>query len=92
MDQLRYYIVSWIEYDLPGGLLGKFIPNHLVPILGQPAVLIKLFSDKKEAIRKLKDLKQLNAPKFYWVEGLRLYEKDVSFQVDMVVEDEVIST
>ena len=89
---MTYFIVNWLEYDMPGGLLGKFIPSHLIPILGQPVTRIKLFSDRKEAVRLLKTLQQFNVPKLFEGEGLRLSEKEVSFKVNMILEDEVIET
>ena len=87
---MTYYLVSWLEYDMPGGLLGKFIPDHLIPILGQPVTRIKPFSDRKEAIRLLKTLHPYNVPKLFQGDGLRLSEKEVSFKVNMEVEGEVI--
>ena len=89
MPGLKYWVVTWVEYELPGGFLGnKFIPGHLRPILGAARPCYETFSRKVNAIRKIYKLDSLSYPRFYWCEGLKRYEKDIEYKTTIEIEGE----
>lgn len=86
---MKYWVVTWVEYELPGGFLGKkFIPEHLKPILGQSKPCYETFSKRDIAIKKIRKLDSLAYPRLFWCEGLRKWERDVTYKTTIEIEGE----
>ena len=89
MPGLKYWVVTWVEYELPGGFLGnKFIPGHLRPVLGAAKACYETFSNGRNAFRKIRKLDSLSYPRLFFCEGLRRMEKDVKRKTIIEIEGE----
>ncbi len=85
---MKYYVVIWVHYKMPGGLLGKFIPAHLRPILGEAAPRHKIFTKLKNACTHIRKVGRTANPKLFYYEGLRAWERDVDFETAVKIEGE----
>jgi len=85
---VTYFIVTWVEYTLPGGLFGKFIPDHLHPILGEARPQIKVHTQRQDAFRHVRRLGKSAHPRLYWCENLKYHEKDIDWSVSANIEGE----
>ncbi len=89
MPGLKYWVVTWVEYKLPGGFLGKkFIPGHLRPVLGAAKACYEAFSRRDIAINKIRKLDILAYPRLFWCQGLRRWEKDITYKTTVEIKGE----
>ncbi len=85
---MKYFVVTWVSFKMPGGLLGKFIPKHLRPFLGEATPEWKKFTKKKSACAHIRKIGQLANPRLYWCENLKHWERDVDFEIAVQIEGE----
>ena len=83
---LIFWEVMWVEWDMPGGMLGKFIPSHLKPFLGQAKSCYYVTEKKERAMKKVQSLDVLANPRLFWCENLKRYERDIEFQTVVKIE------
>ena len=76
---MKYYVLIWVEFNIPGFLVKKFLPAHLRPVLGEARPMIRNFSKLENAERVIHKLKQINNPRLYACKGLRMQEISISY-------------
>lgn len=84
---MKWFLVIWVEFKMPGGwLAGQFVPEHLRPVLGQAIPKYAIFTHKQCAVKRIQSLPPMSGPRLFWFDGLKAWEKDVTYETTVTVE------
>jgi hypothetical protein len=81
---MTYFIVLWLAYACPGGILSGIWPEVAKPLICAPELKVERFSDRKQAESKIKDLGPMASSRIQWCKGLKCY--DIKIQWESVVK------
>lgn len=73
-------MVAWISFSCPGGIFSGIWPEAARPLVCQRTAELDLFSDRKEADRKIRELGPAAASRLYSCRGLRCQEVRIAWE------------
>jgi len=82
-------MLTWLTFACPWGT-SKFIKEPLKPFLCVPVVNVKIYTRKKHALQKVKELGCAPGLKYQWCKNLKCWEYEVVCPLVIEVNGEVI--
>ena len=77
---MSYYLVAWIAFSCPGGLLSGLIPGAARPLVCSREARVELIPRKADAERKVRELGPGAASRLWWCRGLKCSDVKVSWE------------
>jgi|CXWL01.1.fsa_nt_gi hypothetical protein len=77
-----WYLVAWIAWSCPGGMLARFVPEPVKPLICRPARTESLmFMQRSDAMTKVQELGPYAIPTLHWCQTGRCYTRGIDWNL-----------
>lgn len=77
-----WYLVAWMTWACPGGMLARFIPEPVKPVVCRPAETRSLmFLKKDDAMETVQGLGPYAIPTLHWCQTGRCYTRKIEWNL-----------
>ena len=75
-----WYLVTWISFACPGGLLAPAWPAAARPYVCARVTKHEIYSRREDADRQVRSVGQAAAPAMAWCRNLRCWDKTIEWK------------